>query len=477
MRRSRLRRHPFASGTLVLLLGAAAVAADLPPNPEEDRELSLIPPAAQAPAQAAPAPTGNGRVYLENAFTVASARGGLLVPAPPPPSYDWQERLLLDVRQQWPLAGTMHLILSDRLNLRFENDILAPNHENLANELREAYVSVEPWTRTYVDIGRINLKSGVALGYNPTDYFKTRAVVEALSADPAVLRDDRLGALLISAQHVGTAGSLALAFAPALLRPSAFSSNLELSSTDLMLGRTNAESRILLKASLNVKQGLSPELLLFRAGNATRFGVNLTRSLNARTVAYLEWSGGRATSLIDEAWQFGIDSGMVPPTAPAPLEDGGRSSFRHELAVGASYTAGTHATFNVEYHLNTAGMTNADWKRWFALGSGRDPADPAVGGLWLIRQYAFEQQRNLTRQALFVRADWADAFVRKLEISGFADVDLRDGSAALQLGVDYDIDDHWTVGGLVRGYLGSRRTDFGSLPQSGSALLTVIRYL
>jgi len=54
------------------------------------------------------------------------------------------------------------------------------------------YASWEPLDRTYLDLGRINLKSGVALGFNPTDFFKTRAVVEPLSADPSVLREDRL---------------------------------------------------------------------------------------------------------------------------------------------------------------------------------------------------------------------------------------------------------------------------------------------
>lgn len=470
----------LAAGTAALLLGVTAIAADNPPNLEEEQEqeLSLIPAAASASPQdqAGRTAAGSGRVYLEGAFTVSSERGGLLVPVPPPPSSDWQGRVLLDVRKQWSLADTLRFVLSDRFNARFESDIHAPNHENLINELREAYLSFEPWTQTYLDVGRINLKSGVALGYNPTDYFKTRAVVNALSADPAVLREDRLGALMISMQRVGQAGSVTLALAPALHAPSPFSSNLDLSSADLLLGRTNAASRILLKASLNVRQGLSPELLVLREGNATRFGVNLTQNVNQRTVAYLEWSGGRTMSLVDQAWRFALDSGTVPPAVRSPLDDGGHSTFRHELAVGASYTPGSSATFNVEYHLNTSAMSGADWNRWFSLGSGRNPADPVVAALWLMREYALEQQQPLTRQSIFLRANWVDAFVRKLNLSGFADVDLRDGSAALQLDAEYYVGDLWTVGGLVRGYLGTRRSDYGSLPQDGSALLSVVRY-
>jgi hypothetical protein len=70
-----------------------------------------------------------------------------------------------------------------------------PNHENVLNDFREGFVSWQPHDGIYLDLGRINLRSGAALGFNPTDCFKSRAVVEPLSADPSVLREDRLGRL------------------------------------------------------------------------------------------------------------------------------------------------------------------------------------------------------------------------------------------------------------------------------------------
>ncbi len=74
------------------------------------------------------------------------------------------------------------------------------------NDFREGYLSWEALDRTYLDAGRINLKSGVAVGFNPTDFFKTRAVVEPLSVDPTVLREDRLGTVMVSANTSGRAG-------------------------------------------------------------------------------------------------------------------------------------------------------------------------------------------------------------------------------------------------------------------------------
>ncbi len=71
------------------------------------------------------------------------------------------------------------------------------------NDFREAYIEWRLADQTYLALGRINLKSGIALGYNPTDYFKTRTVSEPLSADPTVLREDRLGTVMLRLQHIG----------------------------------------------------------------------------------------------------------------------------------------------------------------------------------------------------------------------------------------------------------------------------------
>ena len=186
-------------GAALTVICPIASAADNPPPSPENQDLERIPPAIQSPSEApttqesSRAPTQ--RLYVESALTVTSSRDDLIVPAPPPPAYNWQERLFADVRWQWRLGDRVQASYSGRLNLRFENDISFPSQENLINDLREASVQWEPADGTYLDIGRINVKSGVALGFNPTDFFKTRAVVEPLSADPTVLREDRLGTL------------------------------------------------------------------------------------------------------------------------------------------------------------------------------------------------------------------------------------------------------------------------------------------
>jgi len=466
---------------LLPLIGAALIgAAAAQQKPDENSDLELIPKAAQAPAPASnaegSAPTAApGKIYLENAFTQSWQQSGL-VPIPPPQPPDWQERLLLDVRKDWRLASTVTLAYSGRVNLRAGQDLSFPSHENATNDLREAYASWEPLERTYVDAGRINLKSGVALGFNPTDFFRTRAVVEPLSVDPVVLREDRLGTLMVRTQRIWAGASLTAAFAPAAASRSPIYRNDNLPSLNPMFDRTNALDRFVLKGNADIGGGFSPELLFYRDTEQTRWGMNVAQSAGQSVVAYAEWSGGRSASLIDDALRFGRETGTLPPAAPSALPENALQGFQSQLALGASYATQTRITFNLEYHFYQAGFSRTDWNNWFRAGQGQPNTSPIAGELWYIRAYAVDQQVPVSRHSIFLRADWVDAFIPKLELSGFADVDAQDGSRQVQLTADYVLSDAWTVGALALVNSGGQRSDFGSLPQGVSVLLKVARY-
>lgn len=460
-------------------LATTADPANATAGQDRDPDLDLIPKAPQpsaTPVTPPPANTGS-RMYLENAFSVSSLRNDLLVPAPAPRPYNWQERFFFDVRKEFHVADRFTFTLSDRLNFRGEDDLDFPTHENLINDLREIYLGWRATDRTYLDVGRINLKSGVALGYNPTDFFRTRAVVEPLSADPTVLREDRLGTLMLRGQQLWEHGSFIAAFAPKIDNPSAIYTNLNLPSVNPMFDRTNSRARFLLQSSVNVTSDFSPEFLLYREGNETRFGTNLAESLGQKVVTYLEWSGGRRASLIDEALRYGRETGTLPADAPSVLPENSHETFQNELSVGLSYTTESRVTLNLEYHLNQPAFTHADWSNWFGAGNGRGAASPIARQLWYLRNYAADQQDPISRHSAFLRADWVDAFIPKLELTGFVNADVYDGSGLLQVTADYYLSDTWTVGALAMTNFGRKRSDFGSLPQAANFLLKVTRYL
>ena len=443
----------------------------------EDTDLDLIPQAAQTAPVAAPAATPGQRNYLEDALSFSIPRQTLAVPFPPPQPASWEDRLFLDSRDEWRLGDGLTVTYSGRFNLRAENDIPFPSHETVRNELREAYVSWQPAAGLWLDLGRINVKSGVAAGYNPTDFFRTRAVVEPLTVDPGVLREDRLGTLMALGQYVWAGGSITAAFAPRVTLPTALYTNLNLPSFDPMLDRTNAADRMLLKASATVADGLSPELLLYHQGNQTEIGTNLTVGIGQSAIGYIEWAGGVQNGLIDEALRYGRQTGSIPTRAPAPLPFDADRMFRYDLSVGLSYTTATKITFNLEYHYHQAGLSPQDWNNWFTAASrlGRIPGVDAA--LWFIRAYAQDQQQPISRHTGFVRADWTNAFVTNLELTALASVDLQDGSGVAQATADYFLSRVWTVGGLASFTFGGRRSDFGSLPQSAGVLVRLVRYL
>lgn len=454
---------------VAVLLSAGVLFAVLPARAQEN-ELERIPNISNA--QSASPSAGNEIFYLQNDLIGTLRRNDLVIPFPPPLPSRWEERMFADARVDWGLTENLRFVLSDRFNLRAEDELEIPNHENVTNELREAYFAWTANSATFIDLGRINLKSGVALGFNPTDFFKTRAVVEPLTADPSVLREDRLGTLMLRGQHLWEHAALTFAFAPKVTTPSPLYRNDNLPSFNPMLDRTNAATRVLIKGSADLFEDFAPEVLVFAQNGHWSFGSNLTRGFGQKVVGYVEWAGGDTEDLVDSALAFGKETGTIPGFAPSPLPGERTPSFHNQVAAGLSYTTESKITFNLEYHYNQAGFSDAQWTHWF--GGGTNPF--ADQELWYIRGFAADQLEPVTRQEAFLRADWADAFVEDLDITAFVDTDLRDFSTFSQVSADYYVSRQWTVGALVATSVGGKRTDNGSLPSVGTLLFRVNRY-
>jgi hypothetical protein len=443
----------------------------------ENDDLDRIPtPNSPADAEPAVSRNANQRVYLESAFTGSTSRSNLLVPVPQSIGTTWQERVFIDMRREWRAGRRLTLTFSDRVNVRAQDDLAFPTQQNVINDWREGFFSWEVFDNTYVDAGRINLKSGAALGFNPTDFFKTRAVVEPLSSDPSVLRGDRLGTLMLRGQRIWAAAAMTVAFAPAVSQTSPIYSDTNLPSVGPSFDRTNARARLLVKGSVNVAADFSPELLVYHEGNRTRFGVNITQGIGQNVVAYAEWTGGAEPGVIDDALAYGRDTRVLPVGAPSVLLDDSAPTFREDLSVGGSFSTKPKLTLNVEYHFHQAGFDKRDWERWFMAGEGTTSASLAAKELWFIRSYALDRQDPLTRHSLFARADWVDAFIRHLELTGFVNFDVYDGSSLVQLAADYFASSKWTVGVQASVNVGGADSDFGSLSQRGSVLLKFARY-
>jgi hypothetical protein len=265
---------------------------------------------------------------------------------------------------------------------------------------------------------RVNLRNGIALGFNPTDFFKSGTQLDQASLDPSVIREDRLGTLMVRGQSIWTGGSASIAVAPKLYAPSVIAGATPYGFSP-KFDHTNAANRIL--GSINVDlDDLSPQALIYHQGSQTLFGANLSHPFGQRIVAYAEWAGGRQQSLIAQAVTYGIRTGTLPLDAPLLPPSSPNDRFDSDLAVGASWSSATKVTINLEYHYFGAGLSRPQLQSWFGIGAAQRNVFPVTGELWYIRGFANEQQQPWVQQQVFLRVDWIDAFIPHLELAAFA---------------------------------------------------------
>ncbi len=419
--------------------------------------------------------TFHAKFFLEDALTTSAFEDEIAVPYPPALAISWQNRTSVDAILQWKPLKSLSFTVSDRANLYVQDQQAFTSRDTIRNDFREGYVTWEPHTSVYVEAGRINVRNGAALGFNPTDFFKTRALVGQASLDPSVIRQNRLGTLMVRGQAIWSGGSASVAFAPKVMSPSPVIESDPL-GVDPQIAATNAAARVLGTLSFDVLN-LSPQLLGYFERGRSKLGINVSRPIGNAVIVYAEWAGGQEKNLITRAIEFGQQTGTLPDTAPVLLPTRTWTTFRNDVAAGFSGTLATKATLNVEYHFHQSGLGGGDWGNWFDRGSAPGAPAALTTQLWYLRAYANDQQEPLTQHQGFVRVSWPRAFVNDLDLTAFAFVDLLDGSVLSQVSANYYLSHRWTASVHVSSNLGAARSERGSFPQRLSSIIQLTLYL
>ena len=355
-------------------------------------------------------------------------------------------RSVLDFRKEWRLGAQTRLTLSDRLEWLQDDH----GHGTVRNALREAYVSVgfgEDW---FADVGRINVRGGVGLGFNPSDWLREGASLPQTTQNPASQRENRLGTAMVKLQTVRSWGAAHLALIPHLAAQPQ-----EVSPYGLDFGRTNADPAIHVRLAPQVNERLSIDLLAYaRKGRHPQWGINSTAVLGDAWIAHLEWATGSR-------------EGLVGPALAREL------STHHRVATGLSWTTSSGAVLAIERHLATDALSGDDWDTW------RMSTNPATARrLGQLRAERSAVQAPLVRDAWFVRVA-LNGLQRDpdIDLSGFVRVNPHDHSRLWQLDGSWHASAHVSVHASVGGFAGAARSEFGANPlRSFVALRAEVAY-
>ena len=318
-------------------------------------------------------------------------------------------------------------VVSNRIDMGWRR---ADDNATAIDTFKQAYVSRQATPSFLVDAGRINVREGVGSGFNPTDFFKAGALRSIISIDPASLRENRLGTVMLRAQTLWAGGSLSMLVSPRL---AGRSSDAALSPD---FGATNHEWRYLISGTQRLFQGFSPQWLVYGGARISpQLGINATALVGDATVAFFEYAGGRGKALAD---------------GPAV---GNR--FHSRLSSGVTRTLPGKVSVTLEYDYD--GLS-ANRSTWHALS-----VDPARYGSY--RDAVSRNQELTTRQSIFAYVTWQDSIVRHLDTTLMGRYDLVDHSAFTWVEARY----HWPRIDLAvqwQADCGGAHSTFGAAAQS-----------
>ncbi|MCB1998272.1 MAG: hypothetical protein KDG57_20770 [Rhodoferax sp.] len=336
-------------------------------------------------------------------------------------------RLSLDGRydDRWNSAGGLRVVLSGRIDVGHRRD---EGTQDVAT-LREAYVGWQLNDATALEFGRINVRHGVAYGYNPTDFFRGNALRAVTSPDPAVLRENRQGTVALQAQHLWRNGSITALVSPDLGHmPTRDAYSLD-------LGATNPGTRWLFAVGQRFSDWLNPQLLLQGGtGQSAQGGLNLAVPLGNAVVGFAELAWGQGETVTSAA-----------------LQSGGPRRSRTRSALGLTVTTAFDLSLTLEAQGNSAGLNDSDWR-------SLDATQRAAVLAW-----ADAQQDLPTRQALFLHALWKNVSGSGVDLAGYVRREAATGSRDHWLEVRY----RWNDTDLAlqwQQYSGDATSVFGFVP-------------
>lgn len=445
-----------AGPLLAILLAGPALAqsdADLLAGLPDEADTGALP----AESDGADRPDQRLRWHFDANVTGYDRRQPLPDPQGSPPNATGRARLVAE--GGFALGSATTFRLNAALSGRWNSGAGFDAGDDLRLDLREAYLLHEQG-RFVIEAGRINIRNGVALGYNPTDFFRALNADQSPNLDPSEARLNRLGVVALRAGYLWDSGAVSLTYAPEITGGSDWLHDREV--WGLNLNATNPRDRFLFSYTQELAEGIAPELFLFSDDGDLTGGLAVSASLGDRWLAYGEVTRGKGRRILDTALNEARENGRVTPAILREYGDGEGKQMLTRAALGLSYSSASNMIVTAEYHYNEAGFDGGDWDRYFDLAEAVDGNRAASGQLASMFLYGAYLQEPVSKHSLFLRVVQNEMAGGRLTLSGLSNISLADRSASVQVEAAYEITDGMVVTGRLGGNFGDRRSDFGS---------------
>lgn len=414
------------------------------------------PPAIAAEDRQAARPAQALRWHLDTDLTVHDRRP--VLPAAPDPAARATAGLRLSVEGGVALGPATTFRLNGALTLRREAGDGGQWSQATRFDLREAFWLHQSGAVT-LELGRINIRNGVAQGFNPVDFFRVQDPDLRPDLDPSEARRNRLGVMAARLGYLWGSGAVSLAYVPELTGGDALLQDRAV--WGLNLAATNPTERFLVSLTQELAEGVSPELFVLVEPGTVTTGLAASIPLGDRWLIQGEATRGKGLSVMDAALADWRAAGTL--AAPIAAEYGaGEGRHRIDRAVlGVSYATASNLTATLEYHYNGAGFDAADEERYFALARQVAGSQAASAQLAAVPLQAAFAQEPLSRSALWLRLVQTDP-MPGLTLSALGAASLIDGSGAVQIGADYDLANGVTIRARAGGNFGGQATEYGA---------------
>ena len=200
----------------------------------------------------------------------------------------------------------------------------------------------------WMEAGRINVRNGVATGYNPSDFYRMGAISATRTRDPQRLRESRLGAVQLRAGTRMIGSEWTVSLSPSLHdreSPAWY---------DPRWGAVNGgASQHGLEISLPRWNGVFSQLLWqHRSDIGDSIGANVNAPFGQATIIYAEWARTHRKALGALAQNSDVHTSTV-----------------QQWSTGLRFTSDLRITLGLEWQYNGAGLSRDEWSDMWQFAS------------------------------------------------------------------------------------------------------------